>query len=217
MALVKSPQSHYQPSIPDSSVEMPSNQAQRPVVAAQPPRRGADFGRKPAGVSPDTYIKLRFADTPDMPETWFKLNQRNDGLMAFEPTTREHPVVLLMNKGDSTLRMYNLDNAGNFDAVGPQRNEGVLAEIQVRKRRDSTPENPQMFLVGVYFPEEGRGERELRGNLVGAYSKDIMLDMSQASYREWKARQATENVQTPAPVAAQPVEIVAGQELNFGV
>ena len=213
MALVKSPQSsHYEPHAREPVSEAPAPAAS----AAQAPRRGTDFGRKSNGPSADTYVKIRFSDTPDMPETWFKLNIRPDGVHAFEATTREHPVVLLMNKGDSKLRMYHVNDAGNFDAVGPKRFEHVLAEIQVRKRRDSTPENPQYFLVGNYFAEGNNGDRELRGNVVGAKSKELMHELSQASYQEWKASQPPRE-NNRAPVAPPTMELVAGQELNFGI
>lgn len=215
MALVKSPQSsYYEPVHAEPAADGPSATAGASAPAPAQ-RRGAEFGRKPNSPSADTYVKIRFSDTPDMPETWFKLNVRPDGVHAFEATTREHPVVLLMNKGDSKLRMYHLDDAGNFDAVGPKRFDNVLAEIQVRKRRDSTPDNPQYFLVGTYFPEGNNGDRELRGNVVGAQSKELMHELSQASYQEWKSTQpARESNRTPAPA---PVEMVAGQELNFGI
>ena len=112
--------------------------------------------------------------------------------------------------------MYHFDDAGNFDGEGPKRFEGVLAEIQVRKRRDSTPENPQFFLTGMYFPEQDRGERELRGNMVGAQSKDIMQGLSQSAYIEWKATQTGRENSAPTPAPA-PKELVAGQELEFGI
>ena len=222
MALVKSKSTQQEPSAIDPKVDEQHrpilSEPQRAVVPEQPVRRGADFGQKTNSVSADTYVKLRFSDSPNIPETWFKLNVYPNGVHAFEPTTRENPVVLLMNKGDSKLRMYHFDNASNFDEIGPKRFEGVLAEIQVRKRRDSTPENPQMFMAGLYFAEEGRNERELRGNLVGAQSKALMNELSVASYAEWKAaRPARENDSTPATSIPKVVEIVAGQELDFGV
>lgn len=222
MALVKSKSTQQQPSATDPQVDEQQRsivpEQQRSVAPEQPLRRGTDFGQKTNSVSADTYVKLRFSDSPDIPETWFKLNVYPNGVHAFEPTTREHPVVLLMNKGDSKLRMYHLDNASNFDEVGPKRFEGVLAEIQVRKRRDSTPENPQMFMAGLYFAEEGRNERELRGNLVGAQSKALMSELSLASYAEWKAaRPARENDNMSAAIVPKVVELVAGQELDFGI
>ncbi len=222
MALVKSPPSNLSFATPEArddpaaSFEVPSSASGQHNAPEQPVRRGTDFGRPTKNPSADTYVKLRFSDTPDMPETWFKLHVRPDGVHAFEPTSREHPVVLLMSKGDSKLRMYHFDDAGNFDGEGPKRFEGVLAEIQVRKRRDSTPENPQFFLTGMYFPEQDRGERELRGNMVGAQSKDIMQGLSQSAYIEWKATQTGRENSAPTPAPA-PKELVAGQELEFGI
>ena len=222
MALIKSKSTQQQPSAIDYQVDEQQHsivlEPHRSVALEQPVRRGADFGQKTNSVSADTYVKLRFSDSPDIPETWFKLNVYPNGVHAFEPTTRENPVVLLMNKGDSKLRMYHFDNASNFDEIGPKRFEGVLAEIQVRKRRDSTPDNPQMFMAGLYFAEEGRNERELRGNLVGAQSRVLMNELSLASYAEWKAaRPAPENDSIPAASVPKVVELVAGQELDFGI
>lgn len=218
MALQKSPPSqHYQHSAPEPEHQEYSQEA-KPVASAaeQSARRGSDFGRKTATASADTYVKLRFSDSPDMPETWFKLNVCSNGVHAFEPTTREHPVVLLMNKGDSKLLMYHFDDSSNFDEIGSKRFEGVRAELQVRKRRDSTPENPQMFLAGTYFEREGNPARELRGNLVGVQSKDLMLELSNASYAEWKASRPPRE-EAAESQATKPVEIIAGQELDFGI
>lgn len=228
MALQKSSASHsYHPAAAEPSGEpdfgqnartpLASTPAQSAAPSEQAPRRGSDFGRKPAGASPDTYIKLRFSDSPDMPETWFKLNVYPNGVHAFEPTTSEHPVVLLMNKGDSKLRMYHFDDSSNFDEIGPKRFEGVRAEIQVRKRRDSTPENPQMFLAGLSFARDGNPARELRGNVVGAQSKDLMNELNAAAYAEWKASRPPREDAAPAAQVPKTPELVAGQELDFGL
>ena len=231
MSLQKSaPSQHYQPAAPEPQDQDYGQEARVAApaaarVAAPAPaasgeqfaRRGSDFGRKPSTPSADTYVKLRFSDSPDMPETWFKLNVYPNGVHAFEPTTSEHPVVLLMNKGDSKLRMYHFDDSSNFDEIGPKRFEGVRAEIQVRKRRDSTPENPQMFLAGTYFERDGNPPRELRGNLVGAMSKDLMNELSHASYAEWKASRPPREESAPAQQAPKTVELVAGQELDFSM
>ena len=219
MALQKSTQSQqYHPSAHEPQSQ---DYFQAAAVAAAPvehtARRGSDFGSKPANASADTYFKLRFSDSPDMPETWFKLNVYPNGVHAFEPTTRENPVVLLMNKGDSTLRMYHFEDSSNFDEVGPKRFEGVRAEIQVRKRRDSTADNPQFFLAGTYFERDGNLARELRGNVVGAQSKHLMSELSQAGYAEWRATRPARDEATNSTVVPKIVEIVAGQELDFGI
>ena len=222
MALQKSAPSHQDQSQHlNNESEAKVLQQEKPSISpsVSPPfaRRGVDFGKSSAAPSVDTYVKVRFSDAASMPETWFKLNVYSNGVHAFEPTGRDNAYVLLMNKGDSKLRMYHIDDSSNFDEVGPKRFENVVAELEVRKRRDSTPENPQMFLVGSYVERVGTPAREMRGNMVGAQSKDLMLGLSTAGYAEWKGSQPLREAAAPMKEPLRTLEMVAGQELNFGI
>lgn len=196
MALLKSPTSSF---VAYQSAELKA-------------RRGQHFGQTQRAPSIDTYVKLRFTDAPDMPETWFKLNVHDNGVHAFE--CRDHPIVLLMKKGDTHLRMYSIEDSSNFDALGPQREIGVLANIHVMRRRDTPQgEPPIMFLTGALAAKDQLGERQIRGNIVGAQAQDLMQSIQAASYQEWKSR----NQASPVPVVApkKEPEMVAGLELNF--
>lgn len=198
MALIKSPNS--------------TSKVSTPAANDNTVRRGQQFGNRQAAPSTDTYIKLRFTDELNTPETWFKLNIRSDGVHSFE--SRDYPIVLMMSKGDSHLRMYNKESIGNFDALGDTRENGLLAKVQVIKRKETTPGTAApMFLAGTYSEDGGSTERQLRGNMVGSKSQEIMRDLQMASYHEWKSSRQPAST-TPAPML--PVEIVAGQELNFG-
>ena len=165
-------------------------------------RRGQDFGSKPA--SPDTYIKMRFQDKKEMPETWFKMST-HDGVRTFTPSDRS-PVVFLQREGDTSIKMYYADAKHNFLTGNP---EGMLAEIRTVKRRDGQG----VFLGGIY-KEEGGQEQRLVGSMVGKEANTILQQMDKASFAEWKARKDAER----AAEAAKPQEpqMIAGQELEFG-
>lgn len=203
MALTKSrPSDVPYPRDHDDAVMSNTGNTPTQPAASTEPRRGNDFGGKPA--SPDTYIKMRFQDNKAMPETWFKMSTQ-DGIRTFTPSDRS-PVVLLQREGDSTLKMYYADAKSNFLSGS---SDGMLAEIRVIKRKDSTG----MFLGGVYA-ENGNSEQRLVGAMVGKESNFIMEQMSKSALAEWKARKDAER--SNDAVKPEEPQIVAGQELEFG-
>ena len=68
-------------------------------------RRGQDFGSKPA--SPDTYIKMRFQDKKEMPETWFKMST-HDGVRTFTPSDRSRG-VFVPREGEAAMERYEAE------------------------------------------------------------------------------------------------------------
>jgi len=153
-------------------------------------RKGMHFGER--SPSDNTYIKLRFQDERDVPETWFKLRQLDNDVLVFE--SDDIPWVIACTNRSTSLIILHQNDLRKVINILNNEDTGVAGMLDIRRRKDSTPEYPRWVLVGE-FNDHSVGSRALIGSMVGAKSHAILSDMTELSHTK--------------------VEMVGGMELSF--